>query len=289
MRSVLITGAFGQVGSALSRIMYQEYKLTLTGRTIPPGEKGICLDIRNALALGEVIKAVQPDVIIHLAAMTSVDGCELEPECAAEVNIAGVEHVCSEYSGHIIYLSTDYVFNGKNGPYSETDPTDPINVYGATKLAGERILLENNPGHLVLRSNVVYDYNPHTRASFLNWVIQSLKNKQEIQVVHDQINNPTWAESLARVIKLCIEKEICGVAHWGDADYMNRLDFAVKIANTFDLNADLIKPITTEELNQPAQRPLNSGLKTDYLKGRLGITPLVVEECLEMIRDRILQ
>jgi len=104
MRSVLITGAFGQVGSALSRIMYQEYELTLTGRTIPPGEKGICLDIRNALALGEVIKAVQPDVIIHLAAMTSVDGCELEPECAAEVNIAGVEYVCSEYSGHIIYL-----------------------------------------------------------------------------------------------------------------------------------------------------------------------------------------
>ena len=289
MRSVLITGAFGQVGYALSRIMYQEYELTLTDRIIPPGEKGICLDIRNALALGEVIKAVQPDVIIHLAAMTSVDGCELEPECAAEVNIAGMKHVCSEYSGHIIYLSTDYVFNGENGPYSETDPTDPINVYGATKLAGERILLENNPDHLVLRSNVVYDYNPNTQASFLNWVIQSLKNKQEIQVVHDQINNPTWAESLARVIELCIEKEICGVVHWGDADYMNRLDFAVKIANAFDLNADLIKPITTEELNQSAQRPLNSGLKTDYLKSRLGITPPEVEECLVTIRDRIMQ
>ena len=85
------------------------------------------------------------------------------------------------------------------------------------------------------------------------------------------------------------EKEICGVVHWGDADYMNRLDFAVKIANAFDLNADLIKPITTEDLNQSAQRPLNSGLKTDYLKSRLGITPPEVEECLVTIRDRIMQ
>jgi len=118
--------------------------LTLTSRSIPSGEKGINLDTRNAVVLKEVIKAVQPDVLIHLAAMTSVDGCELEPEKAAEANIAGVKHICSEYSGHVIYLSTDYVFNGKNGPYSETDLTDPINVYGATKLAGERILLENN-------------------------------------------------------------------------------------------------------------------------------------------------
>ena len=287
MRSILITGAFGQVGSVLKRIMCQDYELTLTNRSIPSGEKGINLDIRNAVVLKEVIKAVQPDVLIHLAAMTSVDGCELEPEKAAEANIAGVEHICSEYSGHVIYLSTDYVFNGKNGPYSETDPTDPINVYGATKLAGERILLENNPDHLVLRCNVVYDYNPYTKASFLNWVIESLQNKKEIRVVEDQINNPTWAESLAKTIVFCMEKEISGTAHWGDADYMNRYDFAIKIANTFNLNTDLIKPITTEELKQPAQRPLNSGLKTDYLKSRLGITPPAVEECLLSIRGRI--
>ncbi|MBH10877.1 MAG: NAD(P)-dependent oxidoreductase, partial [Candidatus Marinimicrobia bacterium] len=178
---------------------------------------------------------------------------------------------------------------GKNGPYSENDIAKPINKYGATKLESEKLILENNPGSLVIRSNVVYDYNLNTQASFLNWVIQSLQNNLEIQVVNDQINNPTWSESLAQTIVLSIEKHISGIAHWGGADYLNRYDFAVKIAKKFSLNSNLIKPIETEELNQPAKRPLNSGLKTSYLSKKLGISPLTIDECLETILKRVLQ
>jgi len=287
MKSILITGAFGQLGSALSRIMQEDYNLTLTGRNIPIEQRGISFDIRNSIAFSEIIDAVQPDIVIHLASMTNVDGCEIDPDKATEVNISSVENICRQFSGHVIYLSTDYVFNGKNGPYSENDKTDPINIYGYTKLCGERLLLENNSNNLVIRSNVVYDHYINTQASFLNWILHSLNNNKNIKVVNDQINNPIWAESLAKIIVKCIEQQIYGTVHWGGADYINRYDFAIKIADMFELDSRLIQPIETEKLNQVAKRPLNSGLKTDYIQSLLGITPPKVEESLAIIKKRI--
>ena len=282
---ILITGAFGQLGHALQSILSKKsnYELICTGRKVKKGQEGIPLDIRNQVALKELINTTAPDILINLAAMTNVDACELNPKLAGEINVAGLEHICDSFKGKIIHLSTDYVFDGTSGPYKEDDPLNPISVYGKTKLASEHILLEKDIKNLVIRGNVLYDYSPHTSASFLNWVVSSLKGNQEIKVVEDQFNNPTWTRSMSDIIELSIENDLEGIIHWGDSVHISRFEFAKLIAKKFSLNESLIKPVLTSELNQPARRPLQSGLFTEKLVNMLDIIPPSIDDCLDEI------
>ena len=282
---ILITGAFGQLGHALQSILSKksDYELICTGRKIKKGLEGIPLDIRNQVALKELINTTAPDILVNLAAMTNVDACELNPKLAGEINVAGLEHICDSFKGKIIHLSTDYVFDGTSGPYKEDDPLNPISIYGKTKLASEHILLEKDIKNLVIRGNVLYDYSPHTSASFLNWVVSSLKGNQEIKVVEDQFNNPTWTRSMSDIIELSIENDLEGIIHWGDSVHISRFEFAKLIAKKFSLNESLIKPVLTSELNQPARRPLQSGLSTEKLVNMLDIIPPSIDDCLDEI------
>ena len=282
---ILITGAFGQLGHALQSVLSRKsnYELICTGRKIKKGQEGIPLDIRNQVALKEIINTTAPDLLINLAAMTNVDACELNPKLAGEINVAGLQHICDSFKGKIIHLSTDYVFDGTSGPYKENDPLNPISIYGKTKLASEYILLEKDIKNLVIRGNVLYDYSPHTSASFLNWVVSSLKDNQEIKVVEDQFNNPTWTRSMSDIIELSIENDLEGIIHWGDSVHISRYEFAKLIAKKFSLNDSLIKPVLTSELNQPARRPLQSGLSTEKLVNMLDIIPPSIDDCLDEI------
>ena len=282
---ILITGAFGQLGHALQSVLSRKsnYELICTGRKIKKGFEGIPLDIRNQVALKEIINTIAPDILINLASMTNVDACELNPKLAGEINVAGLQHICDSFSGKIIHLSTDYVFDGTSGPYKEDDPLNPLSIYGKTKLASEHILLEKDIKNLVIRGNVLYDYSPHTSASFLNWVVSSLKGNQEIKVVEDQFNNPTWTRSMSDIIELSIENDLEGIIHWGDSVHISRFEFAKLIAKKFSLNESLIKPVLTSELNQPARRPLQSGLSTEKLVNMLDIIPPSIDDCLDEI------
>ena len=282
---ILITGAFGQLGHALQFVLSRKsnYELICTGRMIKKGFEGIPLDIRNQVTLKELINTTAPDILINLAAMTNVDACELNPKLAGEINVAGLQHICDSFEGKIIHLSTDYVFDGTSGPYKEDDPINPISIYGKTKLASEHILLEKDIKNLIIRGNVLYDYSPHTSASFLNWVVSSLKDNQEIKVVEDQFNNPTWTKSMSDIIKLSIENDLEGIIHWGDSEHLSRFEFAKLIAKKFSLNESLIKPVLTSELNQPARRPLQSGLSTEKLVNMLDIIPPSIDDCLDEI------
>ena len=282
---ILITGAFGQLGHSLQYVLSKNsnYELICTGRKIKKSQEGIPLDIRNQVALKEIINTTAPDILINLASMTNVDACELNPKLAGEINVAGLEHICDSFKGKIIHLSTDYVFDGTSGPYKEDDPLNPISIYGKTKLASEHILLEKDIKNLVIRGNVLYDYSPHTSASFLNWVVSSLKDNQEIKVVEDQFNNPTWTRSMSDIIELSIENDLEGIIHWGDSVHISRFEFAKLIAKKFSLNESLIKPVLTSELNQPARRPLQSGLSTEKLVNMLDIIPPSIDDCLDEI------
>ena len=282
---ILITGAFGQLGYALQTTLSKnsDYELICTGRNILEGQEGIPIDIRNQVGLKEVINSTSPDLVVNLAAMTNVDACEKNPKLAGEINVAGLQHICDSFSGKIIQLSTDYVFDGKVGPYKEEDQVCPVSIYGKTKLAAEHILLDSNLNNLVVRGNVLYDYSSHTNASFLNWVVLSLKEGKEIKVVEDQYNNPTWTQSMADIIYLCISNDINGIIHWGDADHLSRYDFSKIIAEKFSLDSSLITPILTEELDQIATRPLQSGLIADKLINMLEVIPPSINDCLDEI------
>ena len=279
---ILITGAFGQLGNSLKNFLSINDEVFRTGLNIPTGGKGLQLNIVDKIMLKDIISSISPDVIINLAALTDVDFCESNPEIAKEINTNGVQNLVDVFSGKIIHLSTDYVFDGLKGPYKEEDQINPISVYGKTKYDAEKIVLDKN-NNLVLRANVLYDMLGNSNASFLNWVVYNLKNKNSIQVVNDQFNNPTWTESIAEILVNCLNKNMSGLYHWGDQDYLSRYDFAIKIAEFFNLKSDLIKKISTSQLRQVAPRPLNGGLDQSKLKKYLNIIPPSIKNCLDAI------
>jgi len=287
LKKILITGSTGQLGNSLEKVFKSRYDLVPTSRTKPNKNTNYFLDITNSLLVKDMVSAISPDIIINLAALTNVDLCESNPDLAHAINFQGVKNLVNVFKGPIIHLSTDYVFDGKLGQYKENDITNPINVYGVTKYKAEKILLEKSKESLVIRTNVLYDYQSKAKSSFLNWVVDSLKRGEKIKVVDDQFNNPTWTDSISVVIDRAIKADLNGLIHWGDFDWISRYDFANKIADKFNLQSNLIEPIKTEELNQVAPRPLNGGLDTTLAQDLLRLEPPQIDDCLNQIIENL--
>lgn len=291
MRRILITGAFGQLGMEMIPVLGKQYDILATGRTVPGEMRSIPftapLDITQARDVKAVINSYRPEVILNLAAMTDVDACELHPGQAQQVNRDGVQSLLENFSGYVVQISTDYIFDGTAGPYRETDTPHPINQYGRTKLAAEKLLLNSPNQVLIVRTNVLYGYTKRTRASFVKWVVDSLKQGQTIPVVEDQWNNPTWTRALAETVHFLVANEVEGVYHCGGADLLNRYQFARRIAALFQLDGHLIQPVKTKTLNQPARRPLRSGLKTKKIEAEWQQSPLSVEAGLSQIKKAL--
>ncbi|MCH7612682.1 MAG: SDR family oxidoreductase [Candidatus Marinimicrobia bacterium] len=264
MKKVLVTGAAGQLGATLE---LNEY-ITIKTDLFQPGtnENITMLDITDEDQVKILLDNEKPDIIVHLAAMTNVDGCELNPDQAQLINVQGTVNLLNHFDGKFMLISSDYVFDGKDGPYREEDEVHPINVYGQTKLDAEEKVRECSNDWIILRTNVVWNIGGNFKASFADWVVEELKNNRKIQIVDDQWNNPTWTVDLSRVIGQLLHFDASGVYHYGSANILNRYKFASLIANVYELNDSLIEPITTKELNQPAKRPLKCGLITDKIK-----------------------
>jgi len=287
VKSILLTGSYGQLGEACIKHLKSNFKLFISDVIVL--DNGIQLDIADEKTVDQVLAETNPDIILNLGAMTDVDKCENDPSLARAINVDGVKNLCRGFGGHFIQISTDYVFDGIAGPYDELDETNPISVYGRTKLDADEWLRANHTRTTILRTNVLYSYTKLTQASFVKWVVDSLSQGKKINVVDDQWNNPTWTESLAPLIGKLIKIKAFDLFHYGDADLMNRYDFALIIAKVFDLDTNLVSPISTADLNQTAPRPLRSGLKTEKIESALGIVPNSVETCLEKIRKQLVK
>lgn len=290
-KRILITGASGQLGSAVIKALNSKYDLLATdsvsNNDIVWQVPFFNLDITDAYQIRTVLQDTKPDVLINLAAMTDVDGCEINPDQAELVNTTAVGYLIEHFNGQFIQISTDYVFDGKAGPYSEDDKTNPISVYGKTKLDAETIVQRPGKDWVILRTNVLFDYYPGTQASFIKWVIDSLKAEKTINVVNDQWNNPTWTHSLAEIIELVVKNDVQGLYNYGGADYLNRFDFARLIANIFDLNESFIMPIKTKSLKQSAPRPLLGGVKTAKIENYFNIKCADLKETLIKIKTQM--
>ena len=285
MKTIIITGGYGQLGESCNKYLKKGFNIIITGRDAY--KSGIKLDITDKNDIAKAYRNFKPDVVLNLAAMTDVDGCEKDKIAAKKINFESVKNLCENFSGHFIQLSTDYVFDGNSGPYNELDDVNPISYYGKTKLDAENWLKDNYSNSTILRSNVIYSYTKRTKASFVKWIVDSLKNNKEINVVNDQWNNPTWTESISLVIKNIIDTGLNGLYNYGDKDFMTRYDFAILISRVFNLDESLIKPTNTSSLNQIANRPLKSGLITKKIESRLGIVPNSVENCLIEIYNNL--
>ena len=292
-KRILITGATGQLGRSVVEELQPHFNILSTARKIPVETLTACpvveMDISNKSIVQQVVSKHEPDVLIHLAAMTNVDGCEREKEKAWDINVKGTEHLLQVISGsetRIIFISTDYVFDGENGPYGVDAKPSPINYYGKSKLAAENAIRGGRNAWVILRTNVLYGAGG-SPASFVRWVTESLKIGNEIRVVDDQYGNPTWTGSLAESVKLLIVLNSEGLFHYGGADFISRHQFALKIAVTYNLDQSLIKKISTEELGQLAKRPLQSGLTTNKIEETVGIRTYGIGYCLRKVKEGI--
>ena len=278
---VFITGAAGQLGSALRQTLSKDMELVLTDTEL--ADSGIVpCDITNRSQVRETIRTSKPDVIINTAAFTDVDGNERDPERADLVNTKGVKYLleaAEEVDARLIQISTDYVFDGTSGPYLEADTPSPLSVYGSTKLAAEELVVTGGR-HLVIRTNVLFGPDINAPASFIRWVASSLDAGKPIQVVDDQINNPTLTTHFAAAISEAIKQHATGLYHYGGLEFLTRYEFALRIGYHFNLPVNKITPITTADLGQLAPRPLLSGLICSKMKMDLNVENANITDAL---------
>ena len=289
MKKILVTGALGQLGNSVLNQLYGKFNILATdvSKRVPNLiTPYIALDVTQQDQIDKCINKFYPDVILNLAAYTDVDGCELNPEKAYQINTKAVELLSNNFQGQFIQISTDYIFDGLTGPYAEDATPNPLSTYGKSKLAAELLLPNSVKNFCIVRSNVLYDYYIGTKASFIKWVVDSLKSNKTINVVNDQWNNPTWTVNMAEIIELIISKYVTGVYNYCGATYLNRFEFAEIIADVFELNKNLISIISTASLNQAAPRPLKGGLRTEKIERELNVKCANLADCINSIKER---
>ncbi|MBI4801339.1 MAG: NAD(P)-dependent oxidoreductase [Elusimicrobia bacterium] len=284
---ILIIGSGGQIGKAVSAaagaLGHQVF-----GADIKSAGARFALDLADMGSVGKVVEAVKPELTALCSAMTYVDGCEKEPDLAWKINAqapGGLAAVCLDTGSRLVYLSTEYIFDGKNGPYSETDPVNPISVYGRTKLEGEVRVLGRMKDALSIRTTVVYSFD-RAGNNFIMQLIDSSSRGVEMKVPLDQYSNPTYAPELADFILELSMAGKSGVYNVAGADRLNRYEFALKACEAFGFKKDFLKPVTTAELKQPAPRPLNAGLKMDKLLADIGKAPAGADKNLKFLRQK---
>jgi dTDP-4-dehydrorhamnose reductase len=257
---IFLTGGDGQLGRALRRILSAHDLLA------PAESEADISDPRVASLIAEA----RPDVVIHAAAYTDVDGAEANPDRAFAVNALGSRHVAqgaAESGARLIAVSTDYVYDGaKQGPYREDDPVAPLGLYGASKLAGEREILKAKPDAVILRTAWLYGEGKN----FVETILRLARGRDELRIVDDQHGSPTAAADLATVIAALLQTPCAGVYHAVNAGTCSWYEFAREILRLAGIDRRVV-PIRSSELVRPAKRPANSVLDCGKLAA-LGVT-----------------
>ncbi len=290
---LLITGAGGLLGSRLAELAvrknlevhsaYRQHK--------PAYGTPFQLDVFDKSQVEKVFRKVKPDAVVHAAALTDVDVCERDKELAWKINVIGTENIarfCKKHQAFLIHISTDYVFNGKRGTYSETDEPDPISTYGVTKLASEERVKNLTEEYCIARSSVIYGAAPAAgKVNFALWLIDKLKSNSGVKIITDQWNSPTLNTNLACMLLEVIARKLTGTFHLAGATRVNRYDFSKLLANTFGLNPDLITPTSSKDMQWTARRPKDSSLDVSKASGLLNEKPLALDCAFELLRKEV--
>lgn len=295
---VLITGANGLLGQHLIKILLEKnYEVFATGRGAPrisfEEYKGYAyheMDIADGNSVSRTMSELKPAVVIHAAAMTQVDDCELNPQQCERINVQGTANVLMEaeqFASHFIYISTDFVFDGEKGNYTEEDDLKPISYYGFTKMQAEGIVQTSDIPWSIVRTCLVYgNVLQGTRSNIISWVRDNLQQERDIRVVSDQLRTPTFVEDLAKGILLIIEKKAEGIFHLSGKDMLSPYDMAMQTAALLQLNAKHIEKVDASTFKQPGKRPPKTGFIIEKARNELGYEPLSFEEGLKKLFHR---
>ncbi|MBL7094217.1 NAD(P)-dependent oxidoreductase [candidate division KSB1 bacterium] len=292
MVNIIITGINGLLGQKL--LEQAASKFSILGIDIHPEPfnkqinfKYEKLDITDRRLLTESILNFYPHYLINTAAMTDVDGCEKKKEQCWKINVQAVKNIvyaARKIGTKIVHLSSDYIFDGKNGPYSENDSPSPLGYYGKSKLASENVLHASDLDYSIVRTMVLYGAAINVRPNYVTWLISALKENKNLKIVTDQVGNPTLADDLAATILKIIELEKWDTFHVAGSEIIDRYKFALKIAEVFGLEDNFISPIITSDLNQTALRPLRSGFNVIKATTELGVKLSNIEEGLNIFK-----
>jgi dTDP-4-dehydrorhamnose reductase len=287
---ILVTGASGLLGNRLVELAIQKGHDVVSGYKdhVPFHGKPIAFDLTQSNGVRRVFSEVDPDVIINAAAMTDVDKCELEAEAAFASNSEAVSNIvraANETKSFVVQVSTDYVFDGERGHYSEHDEVHPVNKYGESKLEGEKAVMKGLDKDMwsIARSSVVYGWGRASRPNAATFVYEKLSRGESIRIVHDQFSSPTLNTSLSAMLIEIAERELPGIIHAAGASRLNRFDFAVGLAKTFGLDASLIRAIQAKDLPWKARRPTDSSLNVEKAQKLLRSVPLSIESAYEAL------
>lgn len=293
---VLLTGSNGLLGQAVTSIFSRESDIELIQTSaeeksyLDYGYPYKTLDITVKEDVKKIIEFYEPEIVINCAAYTNVDKCETEREFSWKINVDGVKNLiiaARRSDSKIIHFSTDYIFDGKNGPYSEVSVPNPISFYGREKLASENAIVTSDVKYTVIRTLVLYGIGNNVKPNFALWMLEELRNNRPVNIVTDQISNVTMIDDLAFGTLKIVEKGCTGIYNIAGSDILSRFDFAMKMCEVFNLNKELVIPITTASLNQPAPRPLKSGLITLKMESELGFRTMDSLEGLRLLKVQL--
>jgi dTDP-4-dehydrorhamnose reductase len=284
-RILLVIGAKGMLGRDLMGVLHSSFSNDeVIGWDIEE------IDIQKEEDTIAKIERLQPDIVVHIAAYTDVDGCELDEEKAFAVNAEGTKHVAlaaSRCRAKVVYLSTDYVFDGdKREPYLENDPPHPLNVYGRSKLKGEQYIQEWVKDFLIIRTQWLYG---RYGKNFVDSILRQASKKKILSIVDDQIGSPTFTADLAKAISVLIQFNGKGVFHVANSDHCTWYTFGQTILKRSGMDEVRVIPISSQELGRPAARPSYSVLNCEKLKKETGLTlrpwPEALEDYLATYRE----
>lgn len=293
-KRILITGSNGLVGQALIDVLIFNSQFEIIATSLNPNRHSgnnysfEILDITNSSQVHYIFELYKPDVVIHSAAISQIDYCEESKDVAWAVNVDGTRNIAeasAKINAKIIYLSSDFVFDGVKGMYHEEDKPKPVSFYGNTKLESEKIIQNYTGKWAIVRTVLVYGMNYKiNRSNILTWVVDSLKGGKSIQVVNDQFRTPTLDKDLAEGICKIVEKNANGIFHISGSEYLSVYEFALIVAEVFHLDSSAISPISSLSLSQVGKRPAKTGFDISKAIRELEYSPSGIKEGLEKLK-----
>ena len=287
IKKILVTGSAGLIGTQIVKDLLDNHKQVYSCYNKTKPELGIIthLDLTKKDDIVNTMNRIKPDVVIHLGAMTDVELCETETELAKKINTDATEILALEsekYNTFFVYMSTDYVFDGKVGMKKENDKTNPINFYGKSKLDGERVFKKITTPNVIVRTSTPFGLHSK-KISFPIWVKKNLELEKEISVVVNQYTSPSYVPNISKMIIEIMERKITGIIHLAGATKISRYDFAVQISKIINANKQFLKLIKMDQMDWKAQRPADSSLSVSKANKILKNKPEKIEDSLKSL------
>ena len=287
IKKILVTGSAGLIGTQIVKDLLDNHKQVYSCYNKTKPELGIIthLDLTKKDDIVNTMNRIKPDVVIHLGAMTDVELCETETELAKKINTDATEILALESEKHntfFVYMSTDYVFDGKVGMKKENDKTNPINFYGKSKLDGERVFKKITTPNVIVRTSTPFGIHSK-KISFPFWIKKNLELKKEILVLTDQYTSPSYVPNISKMIIEIMERKITGIIHLAGATKISRYDFAVQISKIINVNKQFLKLTKMDQMDWKAQRPADSSLSVSKANKILKNKPEKIEDSLKLL------